>query len=371
MREIGSIFEMNSDLFVSNDSYNIEDYIHFNRDNSMYFNSGRTALKYILYSFFDQDEKFLLPSYLCPSVLKPYKELGMKFVFYEIKDDLTINLEDLASKINDNIQGVLLIHYFGFPIDNNDFEKIKKMIQKYKSLKVIEDVTHSMFTQDISIGSEVSDFIFSSIRKWIPIPDGGVVFSNYSLIEKDFESPYNKFSFYNMVSQFIKQNYHYINHDVDKEYYLSLVDRAADYYENSIEISKITDFSREIMEAINYSDILKKRQANFAHLLSNINNLNNNIIKPMFNKLPLGVYPLGFPVWVNKRNELRDYLINHKIYPPIHWKLPEEINQSNEFDLSIKLSNKILTIPCDQRYSIEDMNRIIKVIIEYIKEEGK
>lgn len=87
-------------------------------------------------------------------------------------------------------------------------------------------------------------------------------------------------------------------------------------------------------------------------------------IKPIFKKLPLGVCPLGFPIIVENRNELKNKLIENMIYPPIHWELPDAINRRH-FPLSWYISEHILTIPIDQRYTEKEMEYILKILIKY------
>ncbi len=54
------------------------------------------------------------------------------------------------------------------------------------------------------------------------------------------------------------------------------------------------------------------------------------------------------------RDGLKKMLIKNRIYPPIHWKLPSEVDKE-EFSASWQVSKHILTIPIDQRYKTEDM----------------
>ena len=43
-------------------------------------------------------------------------------------------------------------------------------------------------------------------------------------------------------------------------------------------------------------------------------------------------------------------LIKNKVYCPVHWILPEEIDKK-EFKDSLNISERILTIPIDQKYA--------------------
>jgi dTDP-4-amino-4,6-dideoxygalactose transaminase len=73
------------------------------------------------------------------------------------------------------------------------------------------------------------------------------------------------------------------------------------------------------------------------------------------------VAPLFVPVLVpnGKRNELRSYLSEHDIYCPIHWPLSKF--HRLDYRSSLIYENE-LSLVCDQRYSEDDMNRIIESI---------
>ncbi len=60
----------------------------------------------------------------------------------------------------------------------------------------------------------------------------------------------------------------------------------------------------------------------------------------------------------NLRDNLRKYLIEKKVYLPIHWPLEEKINNIFERELSLI---------CDQRYTKKQISEYIDLIIEYLK----
>lgn len=67
--------------------------------------------------------------------------------------------------------------------------------------------------------------------------------------------------------------------------------------------------------------------------------------------------PLFVPIITEKLNMLRKYLIDHQVYCPVHW--PRN-----------SLGNKELSLICDQRYDIEDMEYICSLILNF-REENK
>lgn len=59
---------------------------------------------------------------------------------------------------------------------------------------------------------------------------------------------------------------------------------------------------------------------------------------------------------------MRNKLFSHEIYPPIHWAIDGVVPY--EFKGSHELSSKIMTLPCDARYDIEDMERMVAVLTD-------
>ena len=64
--------------------------------------------------------------------------------------------------------------------------------------------------------------------------------------------------------------------------------------------------------------------------------------------------PLFVPVLLEHRDQIRQVMIDNKIYCPVHWPKPDGCN-SNLYDMELSLI-------CDQRYGEEDMMRIVKVL---------
>ena len=140
-----------------------------------YFSHGRTALLngIKLYNFSSKDA-VLIPDYLCEIVEVTLKSLNLKIIKYEIKDDFTINMKSLKSKLKfNNIKALIVVNYFGFPQKINT---IKKICKKYKIL-IIEDNSHGHggIIENKLLGTR-GDFGFSSPRKVLKIYSGGTLY---------------------------------------------------------------------------------------------------------------------------------------------------------------------------------------------------
>ena len=134
--EIGSKYN----IFFKQDFFKIEK-LPFNQNNTLFFVSGRIAIKYIINQL--NIKKCLIPNYICESVLNCFNN----YKLYEINNDLNINYKNLVENINsDTFDLVLIINYFGY-VDSN-IEQIK-ILCKSKQVLILEDFTHNIFSHNL------------------------------------------------------------------------------------------------------------------------------------------------------------------------------------------------------------------------------
>jgi len=108
---------------------------------------------------------------------------------------------------------------------------------------------------------------------------------------------------------------------------------------------------------LDWDSIAQHRRANWLKL----DELLSGKVDPLTNILPEDVVPLGYVVRLNNRDELRRRLRECRIFCPVHWPLPAEVNP-NSFPDTASLAKSILTFPIDQRYGQADMLRIAHVV---------
>ena len=145
--------------------------------------------------------------------------------------------------------------------------------------------------------------------------------------------------------------------------YYPLLKHAEDFliaqYPKPAPMSRV---SRYLLKRINLASVVERRRKNYQYLLSNSSHFKH--CTPLFARLPSDVCPLGFPIVMDteeQRNTIRNILIRNKIYPPVHWDLPLEVDPLL-FPESAHLSSCILTIPIDQRYSPSDLQRVVDIL---------
>lgn len=320
--------------------------------NILYPSLGRNAILIILQKLKLNRGVVLLPGYTCESVIEPFVSENYKLVFYSFHDDLTINLDDLESKISDYNPNVILIHGF---YGQNTFLSANPLIQlaRKKGSIVIQDDTQTVFSE---IDMLSVDYYIGSIRKWMEIPDGAYICSSQNL---PIISNSNNDTFIDLVTKAQKLKSDYVN-NLDKnlkQQYKRLFLDAQNIIDNDLTVYSMTDLSKGILNNYDLALMKTQRVENYNYLFKNILNKFEGI-RPVFpNPVTNNVCPIYFPLFVDNREEFQHILSESDIYATIIWPKSVLIEGINEETDSIY--NRIIGIPCDQRYSVKDMQRVI------------
>ena len=108
------------------------------------------------------------------------------------------------------------------------------------------------------------------------------------------------------------------------------------------------------LDAIDYAAVAIRRRANYQLLLDYLSPW--AVAKP----LPPDVVPLGFPIRVPHRDALLKRLYAAQIFAPVHWPLGNTVPREHE--ASWRLSESLLTVPCDQRIAPDRMAEVGEIV---------
>lgn len=336
----------------------------------LFLSSGQSAIKAILTLL--QDEKninsFLLPNYLCGSIYKPFLELNLKVEFYNVDQDLRIDVRDLEKKL-ERAEAVYILNFFNV----KEPESTREFLRNLKNEKiVIEDRTHTFFNDEKGLGH----FQLASLKKWMGIPSGAAIKAEENGDRVKLEKLLAPFSSYPLIGKrlygsVLKERFlQGAGDDSLKEIYLNLFEETKEaVIKQVIPLERIDPLSEIIFEAYDVEEMKKKRRENYNFLYESLSTVfgTDNVVS---GRLKPSDTPLGFVIYAEQREGLKKELVKNKIYPPVHWPVAKVIRKLDMENPSI-IANKILTIPCDQRYSEKDMKRIIDVITAYFKKSGQ
>ena len=121
---------------------------------------------------------------------------------------------------------------------------------------------------------------------------------------------------------------------------------------DSLPLQHMSAFTENILKSIDYEQAKKQREDNFRFLHRELGKYNLLRIS-----LPIG--PFAYPFMVAEGGELRRYLQSKKIYVAKLWP-NVQTGKEGEY------AEKVLPIPCDQRYSTTEMKIIAETISNYL-----
>lgn len=355
--EIGSEFWIDNNNLVE-DSDELPSWLS-RFGNVVLTTSGRGALSLLLEQVKPRVKRALLPSYICDSVILPFEQAGYELIYYDV--DKYLKPIDIDMIKNSNVGIFLHMGYFGFSTNKILSDLISSL--KSESVITIEDVTHTLFSQQNK--RIESNFIIGSIRKWFGIPSGGFLASdgimNFKLNDANVE-------FINIRRSSLYQKFEYMNsgNESIKPTYLSGFNRAEHILDEDIRPYRIDHESEVIIKNLDNKVLQCSRQRNYEILLKHLRDVNG--IEVIFDDLENDVTPMFFSIYVKEdRDELRRKLIESEIYCPVHWPIPKQLN-GHLNNTTKNIYDSVLSIPCDQRYQIEDMYRIINEIVSFFEE---
>lgn len=124
------------------------------------------------------------------------------------------------------------------------------------------------------------------------------------------------------------------------------------------EIKYMSRITQNVLKSFDYKRIKSARNTNFQLLAKAFNDTNKL-------KLIIPEAPYMYPLLVDKDSVICAGLNERKIYTPLLW--PNIIDNAEKSDFAYYLADNILPLPCDQRYSCEDMTYIIKTVKDLVK----
>lgn len=353
--EIGSIIEIfPKDLFKEHQAgdgkYPLEkdDCWNFN-----YFNTGRAAIEALLNNLKKEGyKKVWLPSYDCSSVYDAAKRAGIEIALYAVDKDLLIDNGVFDSLQRNDI--LYLVNFFG----REETERTYKAIRKAKDngVVVIEDLSLSLLSAGENIG--FGDYVIGSARKWLPIPDGGFIASRQCLPQFTKADAANDYTLYYFAAQVMKSQY-LQDTTLDKQVFLNLSNKGMEKLFSDYTIREISEISKRVIDSTNLNEVAEIRKINYNYLYECLCNIKEVklMVEPSTERVALGMV-----MCVVDRDALFKHLIQNGVYCNIHWR---ENESTAQFEDSRYLSQHCLTLPCDQRYGIEQMNHIYKTIKDF------
>lgn len=338
MGEIGSEFMMDSFKRGKNE------YISLTNYPKRYVLSGRTGLFLIAEELKSCGIKSIsLPAYCCGSMVAPFIDAGFDVSFYktELPGENT----------------VLIMDYFGYLSEKTmDFA----MKCKEAGLKIIVDATQTAFSKSRTY--DFADYIVVSYRKWFDCLCAAV-YSRNGFQMPDYVK--EKDEYVTTWRGAAQKKRHYIETGLgNKQEFLDLYSKANYMLAVDYKGYKASESEVERFRNIDSTFIREVRRSNAMVLMDML----IGKLDLMFSKIGKEDCPLHVPILMpnHKRTHLRKELIQEAIYCPCHW--PVDAAYPN---LRTRFHDEEMSLICDQRYTVTDMEEEAEEILRIINREKR
>lgn len=291
-------------------------------------NCGRNCLAYIIEA--RKIKKLLLPYFMCDSVFELCKKYGVKISFYHVNEKFIPQNVTLESDT-----WLYVMNYYG----QLDSEYLSAIKAKYE--RVIVDNAQAYFQMPV----EKVDTLYTC-RKFFGVADGAFLYTD-AIIGEDLSIDESFERMHYLLGRFER---------TASEFYSEYVSNNHLFSDEPVKrMSKLTN---NLLHAIDYEFVKKRRTENFKvyhKLLGDMNDL----------KLCIPEGAFAYPFLTENGAEIRRVLQKKKIYIPTLW--PNVMEDTDKFSVEYNFAENILPLPCDQRYGIDEILYIKKIIEEALK----
>lgn len=294
---------------------------HYHKD-AIKLNTARSCFEYILRARGYQ--KVYMPYYTCPVMFHLLLKLGIQYSCYNINESFEITKYPI---LQDN-EAILYTNYFGLKQ-----RYVEILAIKYGS-KLIVDNAQAFYSPRINCIDT-----FYSARKFFGVPDGAYLYSDVNLhieIPQDISL--------SRVAHLLKR----IDYSAEEGYQDFKKSEQSLDQSPILLMSKLTE---SILTNVDYEQVAKVRRKNYELLNKALQNRNQISLDLCQDYVPM-VYP-----YVGEYIDLRNRLIANRVFVPKYWENDVEVA---EFESA--LSQRLIPLPIDQRYSDQEMNLIISLI---------
>lgn len=306
MKEIGGYFE----LELKNEG-------KFHTD-AVCLNSGRNCIRYIARAY--QISTIYVPAFTCPVVWDALRDEGCEIRLYNVGEDF------LPVLIPEQDAWVLYTNYFGV-CD----KQVEKMRHCYPNL--IVDQAQAFYAPP-------TELCVYSPRKFFGLPDGGLLYT-----QKKLPGDLPEGISFQRMSHLLRR----LDEGANAGYSDFCKNDASLNHEPITQMSRLT---RHLLQNVQYQLAVERRQKNFAYLHKFLKSSNEILFEPCCFYTPM-IYP-----YLNRfiGSDWKKRLIAQGIFVATYWQGQLDPGWGK------LLTQNMLALPIDQRYTTKDMKRILEAL---------
>ena len=325
-----------------------------------YYADGRQALIHLYQS--QGWKRLWVPEYFCYDVITSLKEAGLNLMFYTDwpgNDDANLCSSMVAGRVScgarqyDSLNkvvrpsdAVLRVNYFG--------TRSYRRPEKLSVAAVIEDHTHDLIG-DWPIHS-TADWCIASLRKSLPIPEGGMLWSPIGLklpSAPKVSEENERMATIRWNAMKLKARY-LAGEAVEKVEFRKGYVETEEYFDHA-QVCALDKSSQEYLKIFDIRSWYNQKRSNW-ELLKDIKKEGVLVIAPE----SMSCYPFSLVLLFDnpdERDRVRKDLIAHQIYPAVLWNVPDTASDGVK-----SFSRRMLSLHCDARYTADDIRQMRSII---------
>lgn len=315
-----------------------------NKGDIRFYMSGRTALYAVIEDIVEERpcRTAYLPDYCCHTMIEPFLMHGIQVAFYPVTAGK--GLRSLVDK-GHPCDILLTADYFGYQGDRCILPDAVH----------IHDVTHSLLSKP---AYHEPDYTYASFRKWGPVAGAGFACKHAGTFTGKGDMP-ECIPYMELRKKGYKIKEQYMKRETDdKTLFLEV------FHEAELLLEK--DFagygadSESLCAAALLQDGAGQRRENAKWLTAHL--AESQIARPIFPSVQAQDVPLFVPVLIKggMRSQLKQYLIENRVYAPVHWPLCHTAHT-----MTREIYENELSLICDQRYCVQDMERQLGLVLDF------
>ncbi len=341
----------------------------FRSRTTRFYHLGRYAIWHALKALgLGSEASVAFPAFHCGAELIPFVKLGVRVRYYRVDRSLQADLDSLRSTLDGDTKAVFVTHCLGFP---QRIDAIQELCAEH-DLPLIEDCAHTLngWYGDRLLGT-FGDVAIFSMRKLLPMPDGGALSINSpSIRAPDAATPP---PLLNAVGGATLKVGRYI---AERDGALGRVFRAciarpASHVLRQQQIDSprfrsdradwgMSKLSERILREADLEWVRRRRRENFEWLIENLAATDH--AAPLLTSLPDGVCPLMFPVLAQEPEWFVQHLRRRGIQSELYWRYFQPGFPENDFPVEADLKRRLLALPVHQNLDHDALEALIEAV---------
>ncbi len=283
-----------------------------------------------------------MPWFQCEVMFEPFAQTGIRVHRYALDETLNIRLDEGMTPGADD--WLLYTNYFGICGHHVD-----AVLARFDRSRVIIDNSQAFFSAPVDGLATLY-----SPRKFLGVPDGGYLATRKAITEPIEIDSGSASRCVHLLGRLGSE---------PEPTYGNFV--SADASLSNLPPLRMSPLTERLLSSIDYDEVRIRRANNFSWLHERLGQHNSLSIHVRPGEAPL-CYPL-----IPKRDgalktatALREFLRQQRVYVPRYWPGIEDNESAPAFERS--LPGSLLALPCDQRLTLEQLERIAHLVRQWL-----